>query len=547
MLLAGPGTGKTTSIKHLIDDEFGSAQRILVLSFTNATVNDLSSSFADSQHVRCYTLHSFALKINHLTDYYILESSREAPCLRKLAQDLDLDFGFLCRQLRCITFDAMISECLSFLRTNPVYGQDQIGILDLLVVDEYQDFNLVERELVDAIASYAGETIILGDDDQSIYGFKDADPDGIIQLYRRDDVHKIEHANNCYRCPDSVVNCAINLIRNNRNRVDKPWHATGRDGECTHRQCRTQSDSNEYIASEIERVKAQDHLNGDDNSTGILVLSPVRFYVDELVVILEDRGIEVVDFWKQAIDPEDYRRIWWIRAILSTRRLPNLIFLSRNLTPHFRKKFRAALGKGLQEGSTLQAILADVQPMFDAALAAFLENRPELEELAEAVPEFAALIARVDSTDLETSLDRLLRDANPAKEFTSGAVNLMSIHKSKGLQADVVFVTGLVDGVLPNSDEGVDTIEAQRRLLFVGITRAIRSLHLVSTVEWDGAVVHKVDKSQFKYSPRSRNYKATTSKFVIEMEQTDLSNQDLHLPAASRLQVTPGVSTRRQA
>jgi superfamily I DNA/RNA helicase len=518
MLLAGPGTGKTTSIKRLVDDEFGSAQRILVLSFTNATVNDLTGSFVDYPQVDCYTLHSYALKINHLTDYYILDNSKEAPYLRKLADDLNVDFGFFCRQLRCITFDAMISECLSFLRTNPVYGQDQIGSLDLLIVDEFQDFNAVERELVDAIAQYAGETIILGDDDQSIYGFKDADPDGIIQLFRRDDVQKIEHANNCYRCPDSVVACATNLIRNNKNRIDKPWHQTGRGGECTHRQFRTQSDTNEYVVSEIELIMTQDQLKGEDKSTSILVLSPVRFYVDELVVLLKDRGFEFVDFWTLAIDPEDYRRIWWIRAILPSRRLLNLIFLSKDLTQHFRKKFKAVLGVGLKEGFDQQAVLTDVQPMFDAMLTSFLENRPELEELAEAVPEFAALIAHLDPVYLEASLDRLLRTVNPSKEFTPGAVNVMSIHKSKGLQADVVFVTGLVDGVLPNNDEGIDTIEAQRRLLFVGVTRAIHSLHLVSTVEWDGAVVHKVDKSQFKFSPYSRKYKATTSKFVIEMQ-----------------------------
>lgn len=518
MLLAGPGTGKTTGIKRIIDDEFGDARRILVLSFTNATVQDLAGSFAGYPQVDCYTLHSYALKINHLTGYYILDTAREAPCLRKLANDTGVDFYFLCRQLRCITFDAMIYECLSFLKTNPVYGKDQIGTLDLLIVDEYQDFNAVERELVDVISGYATETIILGDDDQSIYGFKDADPDGIIQLYKQDDVEKIEHPNNCYRCPDAIVVCAANLIRHNKNRVDKPWHTTGREGDCARRQLRTQAETNEFIVSEIERIKAADHANGVDNSSSILVLSPVRFYVDELVELLKARGIDFIDFWTPAIDAQDCLRVWWIRAILSSRRLLNLIFLSRELTPHFKKKFKSALGSALKEGFDPRVVLAQVEPMFDASLRPYLENSPTLEDLAGAVPEFAALIARLDPDDLEASLDCLLRNINPAKEFTPGVVNVMSIHKSKGLQADVVFVSGLVDGVLPNSDEGIDTIEAQRRLLFVGVTRAMRSLHLLSTVEWDGAVVHRVDKSQFKYSPFKRKYKATTSKFVIEME-----------------------------
>lgn len=520
MLLAGPGTGKTCSTKRLVDEEYGDARRILLLSFTNATVHDLTESFADYPQVSCYTLHSYALKINHLTDYYILDSSVEAPCIAKLATDLDVDFRFLCRQFRCITFDAMISECLAFLKTNPVYAKDQIGALDLLIVDEYQDLNAVERELVEAIAVYAGETIILGDDDQSIYGFKDADPDGIIQLYQRDDVDKIDHANNCYRCPDSVVSCASNLIRHNRNRVDKPWNPTGRAGDCIHQQFRTQSETNTYIADEIDRLRREDLESGAEPETSILVLSAMRFYVDDLVDQLVNRNSEVVDFWTQAIDPDDYRRIWWIRVIMSSRKVLNLIFLSKGLSQHFRKKFKAVLKTALDGGFDERAVLVELLPMFEAELVKYIDTAIEPAELAAVVTDLAPLLQKVDPADLEKSLDALLKNANPAKRFKPGAVNVMSIHKSKGLQADVVFITGLVDGVLPNSDKGVDTIEAQRRLLFVGVTRAIRTLHLISTVEWDGAVVHKVDKSQFKFSPVSRKWKATTSKFVNEMDSS---------------------------
>jgi len=212
ILLAGPGTGKTTRVKGIVESEFAKAQRILVLSFTNATVGDLTASFTDVPEVDCYTLHSYALKINHLRDYHVLDSSHEVSCLESLSKSLSVDFRFLCRQLQCITFDAMISECLKFLRHNPAYGREQIGKLDLLVVDEYQDFNPVERDLIEAISAYADDTIVLGDDDQSIYGFKDADPSGIIQLYERADVEKLAHENLCHRCPDAVVDCATRLI-----------------------------------------------------------------------------------------------------------------------------------------------------------------------------------------------------------------------------------------------------------------------------------------------------------------------------------------------
>jgi len=201
VLLAGPGTGKTARVRSIVDKDFADAERVLILSFTNATVQDLTASFSGYPGVECQTLHSYALKINHLKDHYILDAKQEAPILEKLADSPDGDLGFLCAQLKCISFDAMIAECLRFLKTNPVYGSEQIGELDLLIVDEYQDFNATERTLVEAISEFAAEIIILGDDDQSIYGFKDADPDGIIELYGRDGIERIDHEHICFRCP----------------------------------------------------------------------------------------------------------------------------------------------------------------------------------------------------------------------------------------------------------------------------------------------------------------------------------------------------------
>ena len=117
--------------------------------------------------------------------------------------------------------------------------------------------------------------------------------------------------------------------------------------------------------------------------------------------------------------------------------------------------------------------------------------------------EFQSVAARVDEENLIESLDKLLRDIKPLPKFQKGFVNLMSIHKSKGLQAETVFVNALVDGVLPNKARGVDTLEAQRRLLFVGMTRALRSLYLISPVEWDGkSSINWINRSSIMLSKR---------------------------------------------
>lgn len=510
ILLAGPGTGKTTRIKEIIAADYADAERILVLSFTNATVRDLATSFNDHSTVRCFTLHKYALIINHLKDRYILDSN-EDDTLSALADALDIDFSFFCEQLNCITFEAMIAECLAFLKINPVYGAEQIGSLDLLIVDEYQDFNATERSLVDEIARFANETIILGDDDQSIYGFKDADPDGIIQLYNDDSVSKLNHENMCWRCPDVVVSHARRLIERNARRVNKAWNPTGKQGDYSIKQTLSQPEAVTYVASEIEKARSS---NG---RASFLVLSPMGFCVDGLVEILTERKIPYVDFWSSPIGEEEYARVWWLRAIFTKRIVLNLLLLWKTLTPYFRKKFKSVLKDSFTKGFNESEVLGLTRKMFDDTLEHLLGDPPPLREFVEQHPQYTELAARLNESNLEASCESLLIEINPTKEFNRAGVNIMSIHKSKGLQADVVFIVGLVDGVLPNDSRGADTIEAQRRLLFVGITRAVYALHLVSWVEWNDQV-HKVDKSKFDYKYAKKCYHGRTSRFVGEME-----------------------------
>ncbi|MEP7149956.1 MAG: UvrD-helicase domain-containing protein, partial [Acidobacteriota bacterium] len=163
ILLAGPGTGKTTNIKRIIDEEFSNATRILVLSFTNFTVNDLRDKFADREkysNVECLTLHKLAMKLNHLTNYHIL-ADEEETILRYMATKYEMEVRDLFDLLKCITFSEMIASCLAFIKANPDYVKDKFEAADLLLVDEFQDFDPNEQELVHELVKLCGETIIL--------------------------------------------------------------------------------------------------------------------------------------------------------------------------------------------------------------------------------------------------------------------------------------------------------------------------------------------------------------------------------------------------
>ena len=174
-------------------------------------------------------------------------------------------------------------------------------------------------------------------------------------------------------------------------------------------------------------------------------------------------------------------------------------------------------GGAVVDGFAPDALLGVVVPMFKNMLGELEEEPPGVGDVAKLLPEASGLVEFLDEENLDGSLDGLILSLTPDQRFASDAVNVMSIHKSKGLQASVVFISGLVDGILPNSDRGLNTIEAQRRLLFVGMSRARDELHLLSTVEWDGKYVNKVDKSQFTYDFRSKCYKGRSSKFIGEL------------------------------
>ncbi|MGQ1910055.1 UvrD-helicase domain-containing protein [Marinifilum sp. RC60d5] len=508
VLLAGPGTGKTTNIRGIIDQEYSNAKSVLILSFTNATVNDLNDSFETYDNVRCRTLHSYAMSINPMDNFHILHPI-EIKSLEKLSIKIEVDFNTICEQLRCTTFSNMISTCSSFIKNNPVYIQDVIGKIDLLVVDEFQDFNESEQELVFELAKIASETIILGDDDQSIYGFKDADPDVLISLHNDKNVINLEHENNCYRCPDCIVDISSALIKENKNRVDKPWNKIGKDGNLYIDQI---LDCDEVNIEILQRINAIRKTSEDS----ILILSPVKNPLISVMEFLTQNDIPIVDFIGNSISIDELQRIWLLRSIYSNHKILNLIFYHINIGLIDRKGFQTIIKEGLDSdinGATVIAKLLELNKI-EEPFKSYLSVPPALPDFNESHPEFSNLVELIDEDNLLESISKLTKELTPQAEFEPDKVNIMTIHKSKGLGADHVFLLGAVQGIVPNSKKGLDTIEAQRRLLFVAMTRAKKSLHIISQVNWTGRFVNTVNKDEFKYNWRKKTYQGRMSEFI---------------------------------
>ncbi len=519
ILLAGPGTGKTTKVKKEFLGEVTDFDQVLVLSFTNATINDLRDSFAKSgiaiNEKNCMTLHSYALKINHQDNLHILNNVEESA-IRKYTKTLNVDFQIFCQMLDSITYDQMITSLLDFAKANPAYIKERIGNLKLLIVDEFQDFNDKEQELVHIIANYAEDTLILGDDDQAIYGFKDATSAGIVALYNDSSVENIEHENICYRCPEIIVEKCKNLLSKNKQRVEKDWNPGGINGSIVFEQQKTIKDSLDYLTGKIEEIR------GAEGNVPILVLSPVRLAVGNLPEMLKAKGIPFVNFFSDDIDIEIYSKIWQLKIIYTRYKVLNLILsiLYSDLNSYRKSKFKAVIKKHLAKNFSFEAMHDEIKEFLPEVVTMLIDNIGDFEALIQQEPwnELQSLISEVEEDDPERILEKIDRLVNVPTTFDEESVNIMSINKSKGLQAPYVFIVGLVDGILPRETKGTEEIEEERRRLFVGMTRSEKDLYLISTVQWDATHVHRLGKDKFKVIYKGgRQYNGQTSPFITDL------------------------------
>lgn len=514
ILLAGPGTGKTTKIKKIISSEYPSAKNIRVISFTNATVDDLDGSFSSNPNISCSTLHSLAFKLNHLPDLSVI-SKDEEKIISSLSKKVNIDFVPLCEYLKCITYRGMIQSCVAFIQVNPIYVAEIIGKLELLVVDEFQDFNPDEQELIMELSKLSAETIIMGDDDQSIYDFKDADPEGIIRLYNDSGIEKIAHENICYRCPDKVVDFCTELLSHNKNRIDKVWQKNSVKGDVHLSQSLTQIESDNYIFSKIKSIIEI------DPSGSILVLSPWGDMALAVKEKLKNGGINFVDCWSPSLSKEVTCRIWWLNSIYGKNKLSYLLFLLKHHGHLTEKRLIELLINSFHNDFNEQKLIADILLLnyLPEVFVSYVKTPPALTDFFELNKDYDSLKEYIGLDSIEKDVKMLSTNAKEMKHFEKGKVNFMSIFKSKGLEADYVIINGLVSGIIPNEDKGQDSIEAQRRLLFVGMSRAMKELFLVSTIEWEGSMLsgNLADKKQFKFIPYKRKWYGKTSKFIEEV------------------------------
>lgn len=508
ILLAGPGTGKTTKIRELVG-QFGGGGQCLILSFTNATVNDLLNSLSSVgvSEGNCMTLHKFAVKYNHDVSRHILFLEEEL-ILKQTAKQTSISFLDICDYLHATTFDQMIDRFVSFAKTNRVYLEEKLTQFKYLIVDEYQDFNPHEQALIDLLLPYFSDSIILGDDDQCIYDFKDASNEKIINLFNDSLNEKIDHEHKCFRCPDKVVEHATNLIINNKQRVDKKWLKSGKNGHLIHVQKQDLEESADYVLRNVKRIQE------NDSDASIFVLAPVGFVCDPIKERFLAEGIDFEDASLSKTDPALIEKTWEVRSLFGSHKYLNLFLLGyRKMTQH--KLLYSLLVSHLKSGPDYNELFEKLSKKLPDDVLKQYGNLSEMLSL-DVYGEVRLLYDNAEGKTEEEKLERLFLKKENADSIKK--IRVMSIHKSKGLGAEYVFIVGLTEGILPNKKDGIDSMESQRRVFYVGMTRAKKCLCLISVLKIPGKFANRVNKADFQFDYKKHLWNGRASRFIDELK-----------------------------
>ena len=600
LVLAGAGSGKTSvitqKIAHLIGKRGIAPSRIAAITFTNKAAREMRERAnrllrgTDAEGLTVCTFHALGLKL--------LQMEHEAARLRRGFTVFDADdAGNLIKELlpkgvksdhlnavRGLVSKAknevLTPEQAAALAKSPrereaadVYGQYQKRLaafnavdfddlirlpvqllgehealrerwqqkLAYLLVDEYQDTNTAQYSLLKLLAGTRGAFTCVGDDDQSIYAWRGADPENIERLAKDFPNLSVVKLEQNYRCAKRILRAANALIANNpHTHVKTLWsqHAEGEPIRVF--ECRDAQHEAERVAAEISFL-AQKHktewsefavlFRGNHQSRELekaLQLQRIPYHLSGGTAFLERAEVKDAIAWLRLIaNPDDDAA--FLRAVAAPKRDIGSTTLAR--LGEMANTLHVSLLRAAQRLDVLNQLPGRSSSAVDGfvALIAALRKASQVvapgdlcRKLVEESGQLAALRAACKDEALfqrrRENVDELAQwfDAagkggpgeliaqltlltNADRDSAGNAVRLMTLHASKGLEFSNVFIVGVEDGLLPHEssiDEG--RLEEERRLMYVGITRAKHLLHLSYTRHAKRFGEHvKVTRSRF--------------------------------------------------
>lgn len=588
LILAGAGSGKTRvlthRIAHLVQTGEARPEQILAITFTNKAATEMReraeklvgprarAMWLTTFHSACARiLRSEAERLGYTRGYTIYDSSDSQRLIRQCLEAREVDtkrypprliqsiisraknqlmnaqmysqhvdgvvdevaaavyetYERRLRDMNAMDFDDLLFRSVELWQTFPDVLERYQGVFQHILVDEYQDTNAAQYKWVELLAHKHRNLVVVGDDDQSIYGFRGADVRNIIDFEKDFPDAAVIKLEQNYRSTGRILDAAHAVVSRNSGRKGKKLWTDGPEGEKIKlRQLTDEHEEARYVAGEIQRITEAGLSNNDvavfyrtNAQSRVLEDTLVRYRMPYQVIggtrFYERAEVkDAIAYLTMLANPNDQVSLQRIinvprrglgktsvdrlLAYANTVGEPVLDLVGRaeevpGLGGAALKSFARfhEIISGLQEKAASEKHVGDIleavieQSGYADALKAesTIEAEGRLENLAELVGlarEYDLNAVGDEDAGLESFLQQvaLFSDQDAIKD-DDGQITLMTLHNAKGLEFPVVFMIGMEEGIFPHS-RAVDSgdIEEERRLCYVGITRARENLYL---------------------------------------------------------------------
>lgn len=604
LVSAGAGSGKTRlltyRIAYLITECNVPAHKILAITFTNKAANEMKERIEkiapDGELVTVSTFHSFCARMlrayasfipNYKENFTIYSDNDTSKLMKDIFKEMNIsdenikdefkhnisviknDNMSIEEYVKIFKYDSTIIEFERFYRTyqNELIKNNAMDFDDLLInfynlistnqevldsiqnkytyfsVDEFQDTNKIQYDIVKLLASKTRNVLIVGDEDQSIYGWRGANIDNIFNFTKDFPDAKIFKLEQNYRSTKKILDRANLIIKNNRNRLEKKLYTENEDGtDVFYYQAMSESDEADFVIRSIIRMYESGvpyhemailmRLNALSRTFEEKLLNysiphimyngfkfferaeikSVLAYLTAIVNPSDDISFaRIINFPKRGIGETSIEKLLEISA-------KNKMPLKEVVMNYENEILPTALKDKLKD---LKALFLDLQENIDKLgmyefftymlektniLKSFdLDNEQDYERylnigsLVNSVREYeeanqdATIIDYLQSVTLSSAMDN---------DDGKGVV-IATVHGAKGLEFDTVYIVGCEEKIFPISRDDNDDIEEERRLMYVAITRAKKNLVITSS------------SSRYMYGRREYSAK---SRFLYELD-----------------------------
>ena len=595
LILAGAGSGKTrvltTRIGHLIEDKGVQPANILAITFTNKAANEMRERVeetleSDASDMWISTFHSCCVRIlrkdinriGYNRSFVIYDSADQVTLVKDCLKELNLNdkvfepkmiistisgakdklydpkqfkamhmndnrmskiadvyalYQDRLKRNSALDFDDLIFKTVELLKSDKEVLDYYRNRFKYIKVDEYQDTSKAQYELIKILAKEHQNICVVGDDDQSIYGWRGADIRNILEFEKDyDDVHVVKLEQN-YRSTQIILDAANTVISNNIERKRKRLWSEKKDGELIKIQvAQDEIEESDFVADMIAKISREQNRSYKDFAVLYRANAQSRSVEDALnrsqipyniyggTKFYERKEIkDLIAYLRVIQNPQDDisikriinvpRRGIGLRTIEKIEDRASLkqesiysVLIDIETNSEISTKARNSISEFVDNVIGTLRTMREVYPvskLIEKVIESidyygyidelYKGDKEEAEERKDNVKEFISVAMEFEQNseekDLETFLTGVALTSESSEEEEIDKVSLMTIHTSKGLEFPVVFIVGMEDGLFPIAravrSMSDSEIEEERRLCYVGITRAKEILYLTLT------------------------------------------------------------------